>query len=280
MLTSPAVRRAIACCTLVISVAGVTHAQVAAPLGERAETRIVGTTADQLPSADDGRTPGGSSQEGVAWLLGSSLRDFAQLPSKETAAVLAIGAAGSWIGGSFGDRSTSRLLSQARTLEPIMEAGQTIGGARLQLVGALATYGIGRASRSQRTTAIGGDLLRAQLLSQALTAGLKMSVRRTRPDGTQFSFPSGHSSVTFASATVLQRHLGPKVGIPAYAIATYVAASRVQERRHFLSDVAFGAAVGIAAGRTVTIGRGARRFALAPTAVPGGMGVSLALVQH
>lgn len=167
------------------------------------------------------------------------------------------------------------MLSQSRTLDPIMEPGETLGGARLQLLGALATYGIGRYSQSRRVTAIGGDLLRAQLLSQTITAGVKMSVRRTRPDGTQFSFPSGHSSVTFASATVLHRHLGPKVGIPAYAVATYVAASRIQEHRHFLSDVAFGAALGIAAGRTVTIGRGERRFALAPTAVPGGMGLSL-----
>lgn len=248
MPTPHALRRTIICCTICLSVAGEARAQSAAPP---------------------------SSKEGLGWLIGSSLRDFRHLASKDTATVLAIGAAGAWLGGSVGDRSTSRVLSQSRTLDPIMESGETLGGARLQLVGALATYSIGRVSQSPRVTAIGGDLLRAQLLSQTLTAGIKMSVRRTRPDGTRFSFPSGHSSVTFASATVLHRHLGPKVGIPAYAVATYVAASRIQERRHFLSDVAFGAAVGIAAGRTVTIGRGARRFALAPTPVPGGMALSL-----
>jgi membrane-associated phospholipid phosphatase len=84
--------------------------------------------------------------------------------------------------------------------------------------------------------------------------------------------------VTFASATVLQRDLGWKVGIPAYGIATYVAASRIQENRHFLSDVAFGAAIGIIAGRTVTLGRGDGRFAVAPMAAPGGGGVSFTWV--
>ena len=85
--------------------------------------------------------------------------------------------------------------------------------------------------------------------------------------------PSGHTTVTFASATVLERHFGWKVGLPAYAVAGYVGISRVQMRRHNLSDVAFGAALGIVAGRTVTIGRG-RSLELAPLATPSGAGVS------
>jgi membrane-associated phospholipid phosphatase len=211
----------------------------------------------------------------LGWLVGSTLGDFKRLPSTDTATVLAIGAAGAWLGGIAADRGSSNLLSASPTLDAVLEPGATIGGARMQLAGALATYSVGRFSRSPRVAALGADLLRAQLLSQVMTAGIKMSVRRARPDGSQFSFPSGHTSVSFASATILQRHLGAKAGIPAYAVATYVAASRIQERRHFLSDVAFGAAIGIVAGRTVTVGRGEARFALTPTAVPGGAGVSL-----
>lgn len=274
MLMPHALRRTVTCCTVCLSIAGAALAQSAPSVQQRPSTRATDDTGERVPGTIRTSVPPGSASEGVGWLIGSSLRDFTHLASKDTAAVLAIGAVGA-LYGSRGDRSTSRILSQSPTLDSIMEPGETIGGARLQLVGALATYGVGRITKSRRVSAIGGDLLRAQLLSQTLTAGIKMSVRRTRPDGTMFSFPSGHSSVTFASATVLHRHLGPKVGIPAYAVATYVAASRIQERRHFLSDVAFGAAVGIAAGRTVTIGRGERRFALAPAPVPGGMALSL-----
>ena len=97
-----------------------------------------------------------------------------------------------------------------------------------------------------------------------------MAVGRTRPDGTRFSFPSGHSATAFATATVLQRNLGWKVGIPAYGVAAYVATSRVQAKRHYLSDIAFGAAVGMVAGRTVTIGRGQSKFAVSPSVTPGG----------
>ena len=149
----------------------------------------------------------------------------------------------------------------------------------MQLIGAAATYAAGHLSGNKKAASVGADLLRAQLITQGLTAAVKMSVQRGRPDGTQYSFPSGHSAVTFASATVLSRHYGWKVGIPAYSLATYVAASRLQAKRHFLSDVAFGAAVGIAVGRTVTIGHGGARFALSPTTSPnGGAGMAFTLV--
>ena len=88
------------------------------------------------------------------------------------------------------------------------------------------------------------------MLTAGLTYGLKAAVRR---EHTGYSFPSGHASVTFATATVLQRHFGWK-GALAYSVAAYVAASRLHENRHHLSDVVFGAAVAAVAGRTVTPG--------------------------
>jgi membrane-associated phospholipid phosphatase len=206
-----------------------------------------------------------------------TIQDFRRLPSKDSLRWLSIGAAVAAFGHSV-DRPVSGRLSTSPSLDEVFDPGETIGGARLQIGGALATYALGRMTRSPRVTLVGGHLVQAQIMSQALTAAVKMSVRRIRPDGTLYSFPSGHTSVTFASATVLQRDLGWKVGIPAYAVATYVAASRIQEKRHFLSDVAFGAAVGIMAGRTVTVGRGDSRFAVAPVATPGGGGVSFTWV--
>ena len=77
---------------------------------------------------------------------------------------------------------------------------------------------------------------------------------------------------------MLQRHLGWTLGAPAYALATYVAAQRVQDKRHFLSDMTFGAAAGIVAGRSVTIGRGSTRFVVAPALAPGGAAVSFTLL--
>jgi len=57
-------------------------------------------------------------------------------------------------------------------------------------------------------------------------------------------------------------------------VAAFVAGSRLQSQRHHFSDVAFGAAIGIIAGRTVTVGSGNARMAVSPTAVPGGAGIT------
>ncbi len=208
-----------------------------------------------------------------AHLLGDVVGDLVRLPSKDTATWLAIGLSAA-AGVRALDQPLSSQMSGTRALDGVFASGATIGGARLQIGAAFATYTVGRLTKSPRVAAVGTDLVRAQILTQILTGSIKSSVRRGRPDGTQFSFPSGHTSVTFASATVLQKHFGWKVGAPAFAVASYVAASRIQEKRHFLSDVAFGATLGIIAGRTVTIGRGEARFAVAPMAAAGGAGVS------
>jgi membrane-associated phospholipid phosphatase len=115
-------------------------------------------------------------------------------------------------------------------------------------------------------------------VNAALTQGIKFAVRRPRPDGGRYSFPSGHASAAFATAAVIQRHYGWKVAIPAYGLATYVGTSRLSENRHFASDVIFGAAIGIVSGRAVSVGHGRARFDLFPIARPGGAGVGFTLV--
>jgi membrane-associated phospholipid phosphatase len=207
----------------------------------------------------------------------TTIADFRRLPSQDTLTVLAIGGSIA-AAGQTKDWDVTNGFAGPR-MRGTFEPGATIGGARAQFAAALATYSVGRVTGNRRVAGIGSDLIRAQVLAQTLTAGIKLSARRHRPDGDEFSFPSGHSSVTFATATVLQRNFGWKAGVPAYALASYVAASRVQMKRHFFSDVAFGAAIGIVSGRTVTIGRGRARFAVAPTVSPNQAGVSLVLLD-
>lgn len=216
---------------------------------------------------------------GLRQLFADAAGDFRRLATKESAVILSVGGAAAAVG-HLDDRRLSEAMSGADELKSAFSAGGTVGGARVQAAGAVAVYALGHMTSNATVARIGGDLIRAQIVAQTITAAVKTAVGRTRPDGTQYSFPSGHAGVTFASATVLQRNLGWKVGVPAYAVATYVAASRIQVKRHFLSDVTFGAAIGIASGRTVTIGRGARRFAVAPAAVPGGGGITLTWIER
>ena len=212
-------------------------------------------------------------------VIGRTIGDFKQLASRDTLAWLGVGAAIA-LTAHPADGSTSRGLARSNTFDDTFEAGEILGGALFQFAGSAATYVAGRSTGSRKVTAVGADLLRAQILAQTVTTAVKRTVRRDRPDGTQYSFPSGHSSVTFASATVLQRHYGWKAGALAYGVATYVATSRIQEERHFMSDVAFGAALGIVAGRAVTIDVGDNRFALSPAVTLGGGGVNFSLVTN
>ena len=69
-------------------------------------------------------------------------------------------------------------------------------------------------------------------------------------------------------------------GYPGVSVASYIAASRLSENKHFLSDVAFGAMIGLAAGRTVTFDRGSARFEIAPMAAPGGGGMRITVFKR
>jgi membrane-associated phospholipid phosphatase len=83
-------------------------------------------------------------------------------------------------------------------------------------------------------------------VTSGTTLGLKNSIFELRPDRSdRFSFPSGHSSSTFAAAEFIRKRYGWQFGLPAYALATFTAYSRVESRKHFVHDVAAGAALGI-----------------------------------
>ncbi len=73
-----------------------------------------------------------------------------------------------------------------------------------------------------------------------LRAATKYACRRDRPDGSCCAFPSGHAASAFAAASVIERHFGYRMSVPAMVIATYVATSRLHDNVHFLSDVIIG----------------------------------------
>ena len=168
--------------------------------------------------------------------------------------------------------------SEGTRLDRVFESGEIVGGALFQVGTSVATFGMGKLFANPELESFGRDLVRAQIVTQGLTQAGKYTVRRMRPDGSsKKSFPSGHSSGTFATATVIQRHFGWRLGAPSYGLASYVAASRLSENKHYLSDVVFGAAVGILVGRTVTFGIGQSRFQVSPAVVPAGAGLRVSL---
>jgi membrane-associated phospholipid phosphatase len=88
---------------------------------------------------------------------------------------------------------------------------------------------------------IGKSLLATTLTTYAL----KFSIKEERPNHkNNRSFPSGHSAITFASASYLHKRYGLKSAVPAYLGATWTAYSRVESKYHYTKDVIAGALIG------------------------------------
>ena len=153
----------------------------------------------------------------------------------------------------------------------LFESGNVLGQFAFQASAGFATYGIGKAIGNRKGAMVGRDIVRAQLLSQALVQTVKYTVRRERPDASNNkSFPSGHAASAFATATVLQRHYGWKIGVPAYGLGGYIALARMAWNRHHATDVVMGAGFGIASARTVTMSLAKSRFSVGVQPTTGG----------
>jgi hypothetical protein len=214
---------------------------------------------------------------GLGTLVKDIVADFKAFPRREsTWVILGLGGAAA-LAVSPADQSVNRHLVSSGWADNLWKPGHIIGGPVMYGV-PIALYLGGRyvwapaegESQTNKWSHLGLDLIRAELEEEAIVQTLKVTVRRTRPDGTPYSFPSGHAAATFALAAVLERHLGYRLAWPTLVIATYVATSRLHDNVHYPSDVVFGAAIGTATGWTV-VGRHSRsNYAFVPTPVPGG----------
>jgi membrane-associated phospholipid phosphatase len=87
----------------------------------------------------------------------------------------------------------------------------------------------------------------------AVTSGLKLVIEEERPDeSNDKSFPSGHTSSSFAAAATLHKRHGWEIGVPAHIVAAFVGIARVKADKHFVHDVIAGAVIGEAAGWLLT----------------------------
>ena len=169
--------------------------------------------------------------------------------------ILALLAAG--VGGAavahFWDDELDGKISEDEPLRTAFDIGNLYGSTTYGLLISGSLWSISRVAGIQQVQPVASEALRALALSNAIVSPLKFGIARKRPDGSNgLSFPSGHSANSFALTTVLTRRYGWRLGIPLYAFTLTVPAARIHDDKHFFSDVGGGAAIGIAAGLSVT----------------------------
>jgi len=199
--------------------------------------------------------------------------DLAALGSADTAWIAGFGGAGALLLHNNSDeRLRTWVLQQdasPTTSSTSASAGNVIGNGVVQAGGAIGVWLAGRMTHNIKVETAGADLIRAQALNGLLTQAIKLAAQRTRPDGGSNSFPSGHTSATFATATVIQRDYGTMASVPFYALGGFVGWSRIRSNHHWLSDTVAGAALGLIAGRAATRHH-ATHWTVTPVKTPGG----------
>lgn len=154
--------------------------------------------------------------------------------------------------------------ARGRTTNDIARVSTPWGSSRAEWAAeALILAGAGFGNTNVRDA--GRDAIESQIMaSGVITPALKFAFGRARPFqelGTHHffgfttayqSFPSGHATNAFATATAISQHFDNWI-VPtiSYTLATAIAFSRINDQKHFPSDVLAGALIGRAVAKGV-----------------------------
>jgi membrane-associated phospholipid phosphatase len=201
------------------------------------------------------------------------------LLSQRTAAVAGLLFAGALLG----DRGFREEAQEHRgaTSNSVAKVANSLGEWRFVIPALSAGYLAGELAGSRDLKRVILHAGAAAALATGVTSSLKYTIGRTRPavagDPDQFrpfsganSFPSGHTAVAFAIATSIADETDDSWSdVALYGAATLTAMARVNDDRHWTSDVLIGALIGHLSARWVSKQMGPVRVA------PGAVTVNL-----
>jgi membrane-associated phospholipid phosphatase len=165
------------------------------------------------------------------------------------------------------DEPIARFIQDNRsaTLDDVAKGARQMGGPEFYLTVAGGTLAVGLITGDTRVTRAGGRLAATLALTGGLTRLGKLVIGRDRPlermddafyfdpfSGGSRAMPSGHTSMAFALATSLSEEIRrPWATAVLYTGAGLVAWSRMNDNKHWVSDVAAGAMLGVFTAKVV-----------------------------
>jgi hypothetical protein len=132
--------------------------------------------------------------------------DYKGFFSKGVAVRLGIGGAAAGIAHIWDSDIANEAAEPLPPPTELLDGGDFYGGPGGQWPLAIGWWAIGHFSHSAAGADAGRDLLRGQISAASWTYLIKFATNRQRPNGDPRAFPSGHTSATFATATVLLQH--------------------------------------------------------------------------
>lgn len=160
-----------------------------------------------------------------------------------------------------GEEDARRLGDAFRVLNPALALGITF-------------YERDVEGRKQLALSLGTTLIATELAKHAFNH----TALGERPNGDDYSFPSGHVSTTCSAAAFLQHRYNWRYALPLYATSAYTAYSRVDADKHHWRDVIAGCALAYGISTWLVSPRDRQRLEIAPLLdASGAIGLELRL---
>lgn len=141
-------------------------------------------------------------------------------------------------------------FDDAKPLGEFGFVGELVGWGYLNALYTIGHFSYGYFAENKESLRASEHMFKASFYTLIMTATLKTFIHEKRPGYPEDreSFPSGHSSFSFAFASVVASRHGWAYGSIAYGAATYISVSRINDDWHYLHDVLFGMGIGAAYG--------------------------------
>jgi len=154
---------------------------------------------------------------------------------------------------------------RSSTTDDVASVFETFGNGGYAFPGLVAYYIFGHFAKNEKAKRTALLAVESFAVTGLFNFALKFSTGRTRPGSAQNSrewngfstsdnsFASGHTSSAFAIATVMASEYKNNPWVPpvAYGLATLTGLSRLNDNKHWASDVFFGGALGYFISKTI-----------------------------